>query len=383
MAVKILIAAFGFYPETHGIAQAAYRQAIGLHRLGYEIRVVTRPADHPRNVPFDVVPFPVHYGRFSAVTQRRYIRKYQQFLLESDADVVFFHGWETWVSDWALPILPRLKGKAVLISHGTTLSLRYPGLKGWVRWLLNRPTALGFSRKLRLFDWYVFLSSCPDPQRMSDIAATKRFGITNVSIIPNGAHPAFSSSPVVDFRQKFGIPNATLLLCVGNFIREKGQMELLRWFKELAPEHTVLVLIGSHFNEYSAQLAKAAGGQLNVTVFLFDQRSIEDIHAAYCAATVFVSATYTEVQPLVLLDAMAAGIPFLCRKVGAVSEFEGGLCFNSQRDFSEKLRWLLKQPLLRAFLGERGKKAVREKYNWDKNALDYHSLIQRLLTREQ
>ncbi|WP_169704900.1 glycosyltransferase family 4 protein [Runella slithyformis] len=379
MAVKILIAAFGFYPETHGIAQAAYHQAMGLHRLDYEITVVTQASDQPRNVPFAVVSFPVRYRRFSLLPQRKVITAYQRFILESDADVFFFHGWETWVSEWVIPILPQLKGKTVLISHGTTIHLRYPGFKGWLRWLLNRSAALGFSGKLRMFDWLVFLSPHPDPQRMSDVVEAKRLGITDFSIIPNGANPAFLRSSVVDFRTKFGIPNATILLCVGNFMREKGQRELVRWFRELALKNTVLVLIGSRFNEYSAQLSKAAGTHLNVTVFLFEQLTVEDIHAAYSAATIFVSATYTEVQPLVLLDAMAVGVPFLCREVGAVKELKGGLCFRTKREFSKKLRWLLRHPLSRSSLGEKGRKSVQEKYNWDKSALLWHALIQRLI----
>lgn len=380
MAVKILIAAFGFYPETHGIAQAAYQQALGLHRLGYEITVVTRAAEHPRNVPFDVVSLPVQYRRFCIVTQQKAKNAYQQFLLESDADVFLFHAWETWVSEWALPILCQLKGKTVLISHGTTLHLRYPGFKGWLRWLFHRPSAWQFSRKMHLFDWYVFLSSKPDKQRMSDVVEAKRPGITNFSIIPNGANPAFEATPVIDFRTKFKIPDADILLCVGNYVREKGQQELVQWFKELALENTVLVLIGSRFNEYSAQLTKAAGAQLNGSIFLFEQLTAEEIHSAYGAATVFVSATYTEVQPLVLLDAMAVGVPFLCRDVGAVSELAGGLCFKTKLEFTQKLRWLLKYPLSRKFLGEKGQKAVQEKYNWDKNTHDCHTLIQRLIT---
>ncbi len=323
---------------------------------------------------------PFDTAAFLLLPNKKAKNAYQQFLLESEADIFFFHGWETWVSEWALPILHQMKGKTVLISHGTTHHLRYPGLKGWLRWLFNRPSAWRFSRKMLLFDWYVFLSSQPDKQRMSDVMEAKRLGISNFSIIPNGANPEFSASSAIDFRTEFALPNGEILLCVGNYIREKGQHELVRWFKELKLQNTVLVLIGSHFNEYSAQLTKAAGVQLNVSIFLFEQLTAEEIHSAYGAATVFVSATYTEVQPLVLLDAMAVGVPFLCRDVGAVSELAGGLCFKTKSEFTQKLRWLLKHPLSRKFFGEKGQKAVQEKYNWDKNTYDCHTLIQRLLT---
>ncbi|WP_428658802.1 glycosyltransferase family 4 protein [Runella sp.] len=378
MATKILIAAFGFYPETHGIAQAAYQQALGLHRLGYEITIVTQPSDQPRNAPFEIITFPIHYNRFTKYTQRRTIKAYQRFLIESNFEVLFFHCWETWISELAIPVLDQIKGKNILISHGTTIHLRYPGLKGWLRWLLDRPKAWHFSQKLTLFDHYVFLSEKHDKQRMWDVMEAKRLGISNFSIIPNGANPAFSQPTAFDFKENFGIPNAKILLCVGNYSREKGQRELIKLFIKLSPENTILVFIGSHFNAYSQNLEQAVGNRLNKTVYLLEQLTMEEIQAAYDAADVFVSATYTEVQPLVLLDAMAVGVPFLCRDVGAVSELEGGLCFTNQMEFMKKLQWLLNHPLNCKHLGQKGQTAVKRIYTWEKSTEQYHLLIQNL-----
>jgi glycosyltransferase involved in cell wall biosynthesis len=119
---------------------------------------------------------------------------------------------------------------------------------------------------------------------------------------------------------------------------------------------------------------------LGKTVFLFEKLNEEELHAAYRAADVFVSATHTEVQPLMLLDAMAVGLPFLCRDVGAVSELEGGICFSTQEGFKEKLELLLKGSLLCEILGKAGKKAVLERYSWEKSAKQYHFLVQKILS---
>lgn len=363
---KILIAVFGFYPEQHGVAQAAYRQAMGLHQLGYDITVVTR-GTHRITLPFKVVFVDGKHD-------------YQSFLKSSDAEVIFFHGWHNWVSDWAIPVLP-LKGKMVLVSHGTNFNVCLGGWKGWLWWLRNRVEALRFPEKMKHFDHFVFLSNKSDSQRMSDVILAKKRGITNYSIIPNGVRPAFLNEIFADFRIKNQINTSKILLCVSNFQPAKGQHELLDWFTDLSLTDTALVLIGSEFNAFSEQLKKQADKQLGKTVFLFEKLSEEELQAAYYEASVFVSATYTEVQPLMLLDAMSVGLPFLCRDVGGISELEGGVCFKNKTDFKEKLQWLLKSSLLRELLGKAGKKAVLKSHNWQKIAMQYHNLIQNVLTR--
>lgn len=365
MSKKILIAAFGFYPEQHGVAQAAYRQALALHQLGYQVTVVTR-TKAPITVPFKVV----------AIDNKA---EYQLLLKPSEAEVFFFHGWHNWVSDWAIPVLP-LKGKTVLVSHGTNFNVRLSGLKGRLWWLQNRVAAAIFPWKMSKFDHFVFLSSKLEKQRMSDVILAKKRGMTNYSIIPNGARPAFLQESSVDFCIENQITASKILLCVSNFQPAKGQGELLSWFIELGLTDTALVLIGSEFNAFSEQLEKSADKQLGKTVFLFEKLNEEELHAAYRAADVFVSATHTEVQPLMLLDAMAVGLPFLCRDVGAVSELEGGICFSTQEGFKEKLELLLKGSLLCEILGKAGKKAVLERYSWEKSAKQYHFLVQKILS---
>lgn len=367
LSQKILIAVFGFYPEQHEVAQAAYQQAIGLHQLGYDITVITRGVPQV-NLPFKVV----------FVDEKV---DYQLFLKSSEAEVIFFHGWHNWVSDWAIPVLP-LIGKAILVSHGTNFNVRLGGIKGWLWWLRNRIEALRFREKMARFDHFVFLSPKLEQQRMSDMILAKKLNMSNYSIIPNGARPTFYKESPLNFRVKNNITSSKILLCVSNFQPTKGQRELVDWFMDLGLMDTALVLVGSEFNAFSDRLKKQVGEHLDKTIFLFEKLSEEELQAAYYEATVFLSATYTEVQPLMLLDAMSVGLPFLCRDVGVVSELEGGICFKSKADFKKKLQWLLKGSLLRELLGKTGKKTALKKYNWERIVRQYHNLIQNSLIQD-
>ena len=364
---NILIACFGFYPQTHGVAEVAYRHALGLHRLGYRITVITRGKSSIK-LPFEVV----------YVEQKFH---YQQLIKESAAEVIFVHGWSNWASEWLIELLP-LRAKVVLVSHGTNFNVRLGGFRGFVWWLRQRRQGWYFDKKMRSFDHYVFLSDVPEPQRMSDVVWVKKHHFSSYSVIPNGARPAFGTPSTRDFRLENSLPNGQMLLCVSNYTPTKGQWELVKWFREMQLTDTVLVLIGSEFNRFADRLKRLAGEELNQTIFLFEQQTEAQIHAAYRSASIFVSATLTEVQPLMLLDAMAAGVPFLCRDVGVVKELPGGVCFDSKPTFQVQLRRLVADSLWRSQLGKEGCRTIQTTYNWNKVASLYHQLITKLLDCE-
>lgn len=364
---KILIVAFGFYPETHGVAEVAYRHALGLHRLGCQVTVITRGKEKIE-LPFNVVYVKHKIG-------------YQQLLETSEASVIFVHSWNNWASDWVIELLP-LPAKVVLVSHGTNFNVRLGGIRGLVWWLRQRRQAWHFDKKMESFDHYVFLSDVPEPQRMSDVVWVKKNKFSSYSVIPNGARPAFGTPSMRDFRLDNSFPMAQMLLCVSNYTPTKGQWELVKWFREMQLTDTVLVLIGSKFNDFSDRLKRLVGEELNKTIFLFDQQTEAQIHAAYCAADVFVTATHTEVQPLMLLDAMVVGVPFLSREVGVVSSLAGGMCFQDKTTFQSQLRLLLEDDTLRKRLGEEGKDATENTHHWDIIALKYHQLVCSLLDNQ-
>lgn len=366
-AQKVFIVSFGFYPETHGVAEVAYRHALGLHRLGYCITVITRGKSLIK-LPFEVV----------YVEQKLH---YQQLIKESVADVIFVHGWSNWASEWLIEILP-LRAKVVMISHGTNFNVRLGGWRGILWWLRQRKEAWSFGERMRLFDHHVFLSSWSDTQRMSDVVWAKKQGTAPFSVIPNGARPTFMVPPERNFLDKKGIKASRVLLCVSNYQSSKGQRELVQWFCEMKLGDTALVLIGSEFNRFSNGLKRLAGKWLNQTIFLFEKQTEAEIHAAYRSASIFVSATHTEVQPLMLLDAMAMSVPFLCRDVGVVKELPGGVCFDSKQVFQVQLRRLLADSSWQSQLGKEGYRAVQTTYNWDRVVGLYHQLICQLLDYE-
>ena len=153
-------------------------------------------------------------------------------------------------------------------------------------------------------------------------------------------------------------------------------------FLKAAGREATLAFVGEEINAYARALQQRwrrrdRGAALPRVMFL-EKLDPAAIAAAYCAADVFLYTSRLDVQPLVLLDAMAAGTPFLSTDVGCVREFPGGLVAPGLRPLAGALRRLLADDALRSTLSEAGLAASRRYYNWPCVLDRYEQLLGRL-----
>ena len=102
----------------------------------------------------------------------------------------------------------------------------------------------------------------------------------------------------------------------------------------------------------------------------------KDITNAYHSADLFLSSSHTETQPIVLLDAMGAGLPFISSNVGCVDAFKGGLISNNVDHMAEQIILLMNDNNKRKQLGTCGTREANEIYNWAIIIKKYEDLIQ-------
>ncbi len=389
MKGRILLVTFTFLPQRNGTCHLGLQYARGLRDRGYEVEIVTAP--DPRRTTddcdgFRVTEFDVTGNNRLGNPVRGQVEAYQAYLLAYDGDAILFNGWHSWPSEVALTIADRIPAFTLLLSQGTSYNLRTePGLSGWLRWLSYRPYAWRFAAKLRRFDYYIVATEMANRIRFDDKRLADRLGIPNLRVIPNGANPLFFKEPKVPgaFRQKYAIPPGDLVLCVSNYLPSKGQLAMLRAFLAANLPNAVLVMIGSEFNAYSDQLISEAGTAVGSQVVLLANLPQVDIRHAYRDADLFVTATYMDAQPLMLLDAMAAGTAFLSRRVGCIEEFPGGLTFTSQDELQSKLIALMTDAAQRNELVRAGLEAAKNYYNWESSMDKYDQLLQNLIQSRQ
>ncbi|HEY9103400.1 glycosyltransferase [Chitinimonas sp.] len=192
--------------------------------------------------------------------------------------------------------------------------------------------------------------------------ALHSYGVTApIEIIPTGIPLAqFSVGDGADFRARHGIAaDREVALFVGRVAHEKNIDMLLEVTARLARQRPRFLLViageGPALGHLKAKVAKL--GITGHVLFLGYMDRARELPNCYRAADVFAFASTTETQGLVLLEAMAMGLPVVAiPAMGARDILQPGLgCLcaeNTVEDFAAKLAQLLDQPTLRAELAE-------------------------------
>lgn len=142
---------------------------------------------------------------------------YRRFVIEQAFDVVMIKAAQQWTFDALWPVLDRISGGKVFIPCGFS-SLYEPAYAGYFDEL---PAVL------KQFDHLIFYAS-----DYRDIRFAKQCGLTNMSIIPNGASESeFGGSRDRSFRKRHGVGEEDLFfLSVGSPAKMKGHYELAEAF---------------------------------------------------------------------------------------------------------------------------------------------------------
>ena len=391
--MKILIVSFTFPPQVGGVAEVARTQAVGFTRRGHEVSVVTtfdpRRTDAHAPDGVKVRQFDVQGSYQAGSGYRGEIDAFQDFITNTSVDVILFHCWQNWAADTVIPALARTRARKIMLSHGYDAHVwkrqpRFPwGLGVWLRSL---PYVARLPRMMRAFDKIIFLSGRCDAGRFFDGWVARKTCPERVEVIPNGVHLSEFVKKREDFRKTRGVTTKFMLLDVANYDDRKNQIGTLRDFMAANRDDATLVFIGGEFNPYQKRMAQVHEelhrAHTKARVLFLEKIPKDTIYAAYQAADVFLLGAKHETQPLAILDAMAAGIPFISTNAGCVSEFPGGLVRSSGRETTEAIQQMLDNESLRRKLGADGRAACETKYDWERVLDAYEKLFEMLVAKK-
>lgn len=382
---RLLISTSGFWPLQTGISKVCQELLSRLANWGYGVTVATpRLAGQSDEDQWGQIKVIRVDAKGRGTLTSKYsgdIARYRRVLRDQDADIYLFVCWENWLVDTAVPIFVELRGKKVMASHGTSVFWRPPGFKGWGRRILWQTHKWRYQQHLPKFDYFVLLTGLVEKTRFYDKLLLDRLGYTNFAIVPNGTNGNLFVGRGETFRSQFQLNGQFLVLYVANYQWQKNQEALIRAFYQAKLDSAALVLIGSEMNDYARSLQQkyVCGAKKSERLLLLANQTEEAIRDAYCAADLFVCTSLTEAQPLVILDAMAAGTPFLSRDVGGVAELPGGVVVKNERELVHHIQWLAQDEKARIRLGAAGRQACIDKYDWDRSAREYASIFDHLL----
>jgi len=382
---SVLITTFTFPPDQNGVAHVAAAHAFGLAARGYPVTVATACNPFRKGCRFPptvrVMEFDVSGNAHPRVGYRGDVEGYKSFISSFDAEIVMCHCWQIWSTDLAIPAFSSNRGRKILVSHGLSANTLMHFPRSILTYLAWRPYVWKLPKMVQAFDHIVFLSDRMDGDRFYDRSVVHRLGLKNCSIVPNGADPKLPAACLPDFRSFMGIKRERLILNVSNFSQLKNQEMSLRAYFRASPDDAVLVLLGSQMNDYTehlrnvyAELTRRTRGISPQVHFLGGlERNL--VRAAYMAADLFLSSSRTEVQPLAILDAMAAGVPFISTDVGCVDELPGGVIARNEREMAYWINRLLTDRKLSLDLSCKGRSAATRQYSWEKILAKYDELL--------
>ena len=213
-------------------------------------------------------------------------------------------------------------------SHFLFWILRHCGVARGARWIAFHHGYTKMSWKVRVYQQLDRLSlraadrvvtlCCPFVQQLRDRGVPQqKIRVTSNAVELRQRIP---SSELQKLRLALGIHHGECVIaCVGRLSKEKGHADLIKAFQVLlestAKRQYRLLFVGDGGERGSLQSQAVALGDR--VLFAGHQ---PDPWPYYCVADIFVLPSHTEGSPLVLFEAMSAGLPIVATSVGGVPE---------------------------------------------------------------
>ena len=218
----------------------------------------------------------------------------------------------------------------------------------------------------------------------------KDYGIEQpIKVIPTGLRlkkfsDEISVNIINELKAKLSIPlKSRVLITVGRAAKEKNIDELIRYFKRLDIENTVFVIVGG--GPYLDALKDLAYAE-NISDKMIFTGAVEpeNIAAYYRLGDIFLSASQSETQGLTYIEALASGLPAVCRRDDCLNDVitngKNGGQYTDFKEFSELIRTFLFNDELYKSMSENAVQTA-QKYSAEKFAKDVETVYMEILEK--
>lgn len=343
--MDILITSGSYYPRKDGVSIVTQYQAEGLVRMGHKVTVITGEQNKTKETET--------HNHVKIIRIRAFAewmlpfgekKRYQMLVLEMsrDMDICMIVNLESWTAQWILPVLNEVHCAKCLMNHGIVdmswrqfynFSLFGIVRKIWgdIRWRCFFPFHWG---RIKMFDAVIQLHEKDYGNRYFI-----RHGI-DCEILYNAVDEAFFEND--------GIKKARVIN-VGTYCERKNQIKCMEIFYRADTQEYELVLIGQDANRYYKKLLKKKKE--------FDRRfGYRKVHILYGLnrketaqyvrqSKIYLLTSITEMFPVSLLEAMAAGCAFVSTDVGVDRYLPGGITARRTKKLVGGLNALLKEEM--------------------------------------
>jgi len=328
--MKILICSEFYAPHIGGVEQHSFQLANFFKNRGHNVEIVT---SFIKNRKIKNNSIKINQFKIKGNLVRGYNGNaidYQNFLIKSNFNIIFFNAAQQWTFDLALPIITKINSKKILFPCGFSKFNN----------IFYKPYFFIFKKLINEFDEIICVS-----KKFRDYKFIKGFYKKKINVIENGG---FINKPIyskLKFQKKFNINKEDKIICnISNVKFFKGQDRSISIFKDIKKTNTKLFLIGNNFSKIYYLYIK-------LLVFLFNKNqnkkkiillttSEKEAKTILQYSDVFLFTSRKEYDPLVIKEAIIANVNFISYDVGIVKEYcsqDFGFCSNNIYELSKKL----------------------------------------------
>lgn len=365
--MKIVHVSTFFYPVHGGVEQIELQLSKLLLKYGHNVKIICSDSSKTKErikKHFEIIEgIQVERCRtwFSLSHFHKFFPSLFFKLLKSDFDIVHVQGLKG-LENYLAFFAAKIKGKKIIASTHNPFVVDEKVRSKSSRFFIKLHDITFGKVFMRFFDKYICLSK-------SEIPFLEKFGVKKekVSVIPNALPDSmFIKGNPKKYQDRFNISKSNwsmVVLYLGRISMRKGIQNLKYSIKSL-PD--ILFLIAGPDDGYLGYLQRLFKSYKNV-IFLgpIERSETRDV---YSLADVFVAPSLYEPFGIVIIEAMAQGLPVLATKIGGpadiVNEDFGFLVNTSdQKEIMEKIKFLKLNEKIRLEMGKKAKIAA-ERYRW-------------------
>ncbi|MGL4372941.1 MAG: glycosyltransferase family 4 protein, partial [Turicibacter sp.] len=335
--MKILITTDTYYPTVNGVAVSTdnlYRQ---LKKLGHDVKILTLSTNVKERIEGDVYYYKSYHtnvypdARIMKPTRSKILKS----LIEWDPDIIHTQ------SEFSTMVLAKYIKRKLQIPQVHTYHTMYEDYLHYFMGgkVLRKRTLLTLTRGLLSTVDTVIAPA----QKVKEKLESYQVG-SNIEIVPTGINlNKFKTELTVHEKEELllkydlvGVENR--LVYVGRIAKEKNIEEILTLFNKslhVVTNTKLLIVGGGPYLLKLKQLVKDLG--LEDDVKFAGMVDINETYKYYQLGTIFVTASTSETQGITYIEAMASGLPILCRYDLCIKDLvingETGFAYENEEEF--------------------------------------------------
>ncbi len=204
-----------------------------------------------------------------------------------------------------------------------------------------------------------------------------------LAMIRNGISPEpYLRAAGEDVRRELGLLDTRIVITVARLEPQKSPLTLLKALRHLSVEGAVSLWVGDGPLRRQVQQFASANGLQRRVIFSGDRT---DVPSLLASAEIFVLPSRWEGLPLVVIEAMFAGLPVVATRVGGVSELvedgKTGILVppNHPDALARAIRQLLDDRTLARTMGQAGRERALQEFTLDRMLSETERLYADLL----